>query len=49
MKFTVMRWEHAARLAVARNAYKTLFLKSEGKRPIKMDLQDIICAVVNWI
>jgi hypothetical protein len=47
MKFTVMRWGHATRMAVTRNVYKNLFMKSEGKRPIQMDLQEIIYAVVD--
>jgi hypothetical protein len=60
-KSRTMRWAGlVARMGEARNAYRILVGKSEGKRPlgrprrrwvsnIKMDLREIECDGVNWI
>jgi hypothetical protein len=49
-----MRWAgHVARTGAARNVYRVLVGKPEGKRPledgIKMDLREIGCGGVEWI
>jgi hypothetical protein len=61
MKSRIMEWTtHVARMAEKRNAYRTLFGNSKGKRPhriprytwkdnIRMDLGETGFEVVGWI
>ena len=46
---------HVTRMGERRGVYRVLVGKPEGKRPrrwddnIKMDLQEVVCGVVDWI